>query len=152
MNYTYIYLSELSFIVPVWDPNGYLTRHKELVATYPEPLRDAIIRCFMARAETWLDNFHYDTAITRCDLLFTAPIILHTVLDMVQIVFALNRTYFTGDKKLEKAISAMPLCPESLKTKLAFLLSSVRDCGILSEQRDILRTIRDELKIMIQQN
>lgn len=114
MRPTYIYLSELSFIVPVWDPNGYLTRRKELVATYPEPLRD--------------------------------------VLDMVQIVFALNRTYFTGDKKLENAMTTIPLCPELLKTNLAFLLSSARDCEILSEQRDILRTIRDELKIMIQQN
>jgi len=150
--YTYVYLSELNFIVPVWDPNGYLSMRKALVVTYPEPLRNAIIRRFMDRAETWLDNFHYNTAIERCDLLFIAPIILHTVLDMVQVVFALNRTYFNGDKKLEKALNAMPLCPQFLKTKLSFLLTAAHDRTVLSNQRDILRSIRDELKILIQQN
>lgn len=149
--YTYIYLSELNFMVPVWDPDGRLMIYKKQIAQYPEPLRQAIISRFMKRSEVWLDSFHYTTAISRCDLLFTAPIVLHTVLDMVQVVFALNRVYFNGDKKLETALQAMSLCPEELKTDIAFLLNTQQDSAHLTRQRDILRRIRDKLKMLLQQ-
>lgn len=147
--YTYIYLSELSFLVPIWDPEGRIARYKDMVSSYPESLRHAIIRRFMARSETWLHNFHYSTAITRRDLLFVSPIVLHTVLDMIQVVFALNRVYFTGDKKLEFALKAMPHCPKALQTEIEFLLTASRDTGTMLRQQKLLQNIHDELQDLI---
>lgn len=143
--YSFIYLSELSFIRPVWDPEGRLAAYQQKVRHYPENLRQSILKIFMERAETWLDNFHYDSAIGRCDTLFTAPIVLHTLMDMVQVIFALNRKYFTGDKKLEKALSSMPICPAVLLTELPFLLNANQNAEGLARQRQILRAARNEL-------
>lgn len=144
--YTFIYLCELSFIKPVWDPDGVLAAYQEKAAVYPEPLRRAILETFMARAGTWIDNFHYKSAVRRGDVLFTAPIVLHTVMDMVQVVFALNRVYFTGDKKLEAALAKMPNCPEALRpSQLDVLLASSRDPVHLERQRQFLRQAWDEL-------
>ena len=147
--YTFIYLSELSFIRPVWDPENRLADYQKQVRVYPEKLRQSIIRTFMERAETWLDNFHYDSAIRRCDALFVAPIVLHTLMDMVQVIFALNRKYFTGDKKLEKALSAMEFCPEVFRNNLPFLLNANQDAEGFARQRELLRQARDELKANI---
>ncbi|MCL2446879.1 MAG: DUF4037 domain-containing protein [Oscillospiraceae bacterium] len=147
--YTFIYLSELHFIQPLYDPNGLIAGYQNQLAQYPEPLRQAIIECFMGRANTWLDNFHYDTAITRADILFTAPIVLHTILDMVQVVFALNRQYFTGDKKLAQALAKLPACPAALLDNLDFLLCVSSDVNALHRQRELLREIYYELMMKI---
>lgn len=144
--FTFIYLCELSFLKPVWDPDGILAEYQKLAAVYPEPLRRAIIQIFMERAGTWIDNFHYESAVQRGDILFTAPIVMHTVLDMIQVVFALNRTYFPGDKKLEAAMSKMNDCPESLLAELHFLLSAPRTPQVLEHQRLLLRQIYAQLK------
>lgn len=143
--YTFIYLSELHFIKPVWDPESRLSAYRQKVSVYPEPLRQSIIQTFMARAGTWLNNFHYDTAIKRCDALFIAPILVHALMDMTQVIFALNRKYFTGDKKLKKQLLAMPICPSILKNELAFLLNADQNEEGFARQREILRAAREEL-------
>lgn len=144
--YTFIYLCELSFIKPVWDPDGVLAAYRQKAAVYPEPLRRAILETFLGRAGTWMDNFHYESAVRRGDVLFTAPIVLHTVMDMVQVVFGLNRVYFTGDKKLEAALANMPYCPEALRPgQLDILLSTPRDTAHLERQRQLLARTWDDL-------
>lgn len=144
--YTFIYLCELSFIKPVWDPDGVLANYRQKAAVYPEPLRRAILETFLGRAGTWIGNFHYESAVRRGDVLFTAPIVLHTVLDMVQVVFALNRVYFTGDKKLEAALASMTYCPKALRpNQLDILLTTARDAAHLERQRQLLRQSWDEL-------
>ncbi len=144
--YTFIHLCELSFVKPVYDPDGILAALQEKAGVYPEKLRKSIIETFQGRASTWLWNFHYDSAIRRGDLLFCAPIVQHTVLDMIQVVFALNSCYFTGDKKLEKALAQMDFCPEGLLENLEFLLTVTRDSESLGRQRDVLRSIYQELE------
>ncbi len=144
--YTFIHLCELSFVKPVYDPDGVLAALQKKAAVYPEPLAEAIQETFLGRASTWLWNFHYDSAIRRQDLLFCAPIVQHTVLDMVQVIFARNRVYFTGDKKLEKALGALPQCPAALLDNLEFLLTTPRDTALLARQRHILRQIYEELQ------
>ena len=147
--YTFIYLGELHFIAPLYDPDGLLAGYKNQLKQYPKPLRKAIIKQFMSRANTWLDNFHYETAIARADVLFTAPAVLHTVLDMIQVIFALNRQYFTGDKKLAQALAKLSDCPAALLDNLDFLLCASSDVNTLRRQREILREIRDELTAKI---
>lgn len=138
--YTFIYLCELSFIKPVWDPDGVLAAYQKKASVYPEPLRRAIMKTFLDRAGTWMDNFHYESAVRRGDVLFTSPIVLHTVMDMVQVIFALNRVYFTGDKKLETALADMPYCPEALRPEqLDILFTASRNPNHLEQQRLLLR-------------
>lgn len=149
--YSYIYLSELSFIKPIWDPNGFIADYQNLIKIYPSKLKKAIIDCFFARANTWINNFHYSSAIKRMDLLFTGPIVLHTILDIIQVIFALNEKYFTGDKKLEAALVKMPYCPKDLLENLEFLLSAPRCQESLEKQCSILRDIVNDVERVINQ-
>lgn len=143
--YTFIYLSELDFIKIISDPNGTMARYKALSSPYPEKLRASIIDRFLRRSGTWLHNFHYDSAISRADIMFVGPIVTHTVLDMVQVIYALNRVYFHGDKKLAPALQKMPYCPAPLTANLEFLLSATSDREALYRQREILRSVHAEL-------
>lgn len=139
--YTYVCLSEVNFIQPVEDPYGILAGWKVRAAEYPPLLRRAILSEFMGRSGMWLDNFHYDSAIERADIWFAGPIVTATLLDMVQVVLALNGVFYTGDKKLEKQLAALRFCPPELREQAEFLLSAPRDPQKLREQRQILRRI-----------
>lgn len=144
--YTYIVLSELQFLKPIRDPDGWLAAVKKRTAVYPEPLRTAVIDRFFARAGTWLGNFHYASAIEREDILFAAPAVLHTLLDLIQVIFAVNRRYYPGDKKLEAALRSLPYCPQTLLANLELLLSYPKDRQVLHRQADILARIHRELR------
>lgn len=69
-----------------------------------------------------------------------------TIARMDEVVFALNRTYFTGDKKLEAALSKLPVCPDALRPKvLDQLLTAPRDPAVLEEQRQLLQSAHRQL-------
>lgn len=147
--YTYIYLSEISFIKAIDDDYGIIEGYKQMIILYPQKLKNAILECFFDRANMWLDNFHYISAIEREDVLFTGSIVKSTVLDMVQVIFALNEVYFTGDKKLEQQLSKLPYCPHKLLDNVEFLMSSPKDKEKLALQRELLISIRDRLQYKI---
>ena len=143
--YTYISASEIDFIEPIWDPNGFIAEYKEKFCVYPEKLRRSIISCFMERAYTWINNFHYESAIRRGDFMFTSTCVLHTVQDLIQVIFAINRVYFKGDKKLELSIKELPYCPKEFSDNLLFLMQSSKEPEQLEKQYAILKSTVDEL-------
>lgn len=144
--YSYIFLSELNFIKPLFDPNGRLTEMRKSVEVYPPKLKSAIIKTFFGRAWTWIGNFHYDSAVKRGDILFTAPIVLHTVLDLIQVIFALNEVYFNGDKKLVQTLKTLPYCPTALKEQTELLLTASADTAFLEKQQKLLFEIFYDVK------
>lgn len=75
----------------------------------------------------WLDSFHYESAIDREDIMFTGSIVKNTVLDMVQVIYALNEAYFAGDKKLEKQLAKLDYCPGLLLSNVELLFSAPKD-------------------------
>ena len=144
--YSYICLSELDFIKPLDDPFGILADYKKRIAVYPFKLKRSIVREFLGRAGTWLGgNFHYVSAVRRQDVLFTVPIVSMTLQNMVQVMFALNEAYFTGDKKLERQLGKLVWCPLKLIENLDFLLTPWRDSDKLERQRILLEKLWREL-------
>lgn len=144
--FTYICLPELDFIRPVDDPYGIIAGYQAMLEKYPPKLRRSIVERFLGRSSPWLDSFHYTSAIGRADILFTGPIVQHLVLDAIQVIFALNEVYFTGDKKLARQLAGLPYCPEGLLQELQFLLSAPAESGALERQRQLLRGIYTELR------
>lgn len=145
--YSYIYLSELSFIKPIDDSYGLITSLKGYVSPYPPKLKQGIIEHFWWRATLWIDKFHYLSAIEREDILFTSGIIKNSLYDLIQIIFALNEVYFKGDKKLLEQLNELDYCPSLLLTHIEFLLSAPSDVTELKKQREILMQIIEDVKV-----
>lgn len=148
--FSYVYLSELSFVQPIDDEKGILANLKKKADPYPQKLRRAIIDRFLGGPRSWLHNFHYHTAIEREDLLFVSALVEHMVLDLVQVIFAINEVYYKGDKKLERQLREMEFCPQALLLNLEELLSCPRNRKKLAQQRQILLTAMEEIEAKIQ--
>jgi hypothetical protein len=95
-------------------------RHR--VAVYPVPLRDAVLRRFMAEASFWPDDPHYLSAIERGDVIYTSAIVQQVVQALIQVVFALNREYFPGEKKLADALEKLAIVPAGFAAAIEGLL------------------------------
>lgn len=147
--FSYICLSEIHFVKPVADPFHILADYKSRCAAYPPLLQRAIAERFMGRSCFWLDSFHYLSAIEREDVLFTAPIVQHITLDLIQVVFALHEVYFTGDKKLVSQLQRLPRCPRVFLEHIEELMSSPKDRDHLRRQREILCQTRAALEEQI---
>lgn len=143
--YSFIYLSEINFLKPICDDEHWLANNKLKIEKYPPKLKHNIISLFLSRAGTWIGNFHYYSAIKRQDIMFIAPIIIHTLMDFFQVIFAINETYFTGDKKLELMLSKLPYCPKQLLENIDFLFAIKKDRKLLMKQADILTDVYYEL-------
>ena len=144
--YTYICLCEVSFLIPIYDKLDFISNYQAKTSQYQIPLKKTIINTFYNRAKTWIRNFHYTSAIKRADLLFISPIILHTILDIIQVIFALNEHYYPGDKKLVSELKKLNYCPDILIQNVKLLLQASDDYDVLMLQKGLLEKIMDDIK------
>ncbi|HEU5042275.1 MAG TPA: nuclear transport factor 2 family protein [Gemmatimonadales bacterium] len=120
--YHHAALADLVSIRPLSDPYGLIARWQERLATYPPALRKAVIARHLPRASFWLENPHYRSAIARVDVPYTQSIVMNTVHDLIQVLYAVNERYYPGEKRLVAQAASLPERPEDLPEKLAWLV------------------------------
>ena len=146
--YNHCCLSDLTVMLPLDDPFDIIARWKSQVATYPPKLREAIVRQHLPAAGFWPDNFHYLSAIEREDVIYATGIVQQVVHNLVQVLFALNETYFPGDKQLEAALAHLPRQPTRLCERIRALLwpGAPATTRALREQRESLRSLLADVR------
>ena len=91
------------------------------------------------------------SAVERCDTIYTTGIVQQVVHNLIQVVFARNRTYFPGDKKLGAAIEHLAVKPERMAERIEALLlpGSRPDRSVLRQQRAELCALLDEIERLV---
>jgi hypothetical protein len=115
-------LSDLQHMVILDDPHGILASWQAQVADYPPALRQAILETHLSAAQFWPDNFHYASAVARGDVLYCSAIAQQVVQNLIQVMFALNETYFPGEKKLAASLDRLPCKPVGFARRLESLI------------------------------
>ena len=149
--YNHCALSDVKVMVPLEDPFGIIARWKSQVGGYPRKLRDAIIAQHLPAARFWPDNFHYKSAVERVDVIYATGIVQQVVHNLLQVLFALNESYFPGDKNLGVALDHLPRQPVELRSKVESLLwpaaSATRET--LRAQAEALRSLLQDIEAMV---
>jgi predicted nucleotidyltransferase len=104
------YLGEIALCVPLFDPDGHVSKLKRRVAEYPEPLRRAVVQDQLWAAEFGLAAFAGKFA-ARGDVYGTAACLTRAVHQIVLALFALNRQYLVNDKTALVEIANFQLAP-----------------------------------------
>jgi hypothetical protein len=151
--YRHCTLSDLSNMRPVEDPGGILARWKAAVSAYPPKLRATILETHLQAAQFWPDNFHYRTAVERCDVIYTTGIVQQVVHNLIQVLFALNRAYFPGDKRLALAVKHLDVKPQEASRRIVELLSPGDGLArtTLDRQRGELGALVEEVVALVAQ-
>ena len=149
--YNYVVLSDIHGMQIVEDPYGFLGRWKAQIAKYPAALREAIVGRYLADAQFWPENFHYRSAVERGDILYTSGIVQLVVYALIQVVFALNRVYFPGEKKVGVVLEKLDLQPRDFNQRIRELVYP-GDAGSivhLQAQREALGRLVNEVKQLV---
>jgi hypothetical protein len=149
--FNYGVLADVQTMQVMDDPHGILARWKGMVRTYPEPLRRAILDRFTREAAFWPENFHYRIAVERVDTLYIDGIIRQVVYALMQALFALNREYFLGEKRLLTVLDELPVKPNALSSRVQALLYPGKDSRVtdLQKQRNELRALITEMQELV---
>lgn len=149
--FDHVALADVQTMHIIEDPAGLLSDWKAEVGHYPEALRRALLERFKREIAFWPDNFHFRTAVDRADAIYVSGIVQQTVHALIQVVFALNRVYFPGDKKLALALAALPMLPKEFAERVEALLypgpGPVR--MLLEEQHRALGILVSEVETLI---
>ena len=115
------YLGEVAVCVPLFDPTDRLTALKRGVASYPEALRQAVVRDYLFMAEFTLATFAPKYA-ARSDTYGTAACLTRGVNELVMALFALNRKYPLNDKTALAEIGEFEIAPREFGPRVQAVL------------------------------
>lgn len=130
---------------PIADPDGVLADWRAQLATYPEPLRQAVLQHFGGQLRYWRDDYHNASKAERADLVFLAGLTSNLIHAALQVLFALNRRCFVGDGWNLRAAADFALRPADLEVRIAAILDPGAGPDRLTRQYRELRALIDDV-------
>lgn len=132
-----------------FDPYGLIEAWKEACATYPEPLRIALLNRHLPKID---DEEDFLRAIMRGDVLF-----FHATLDLaldhfLQALFALNMVYFPSRKRTPEYLRSFVKKPDDCEGKLLNVIRLCANPDTLNEAYEIWKTLCLELVGLVEES
>jgi hypothetical protein len=132
------------------DPDGILADWRARLATYPSKLKEAILVERLASLRYWRRDYHYQHKVARGDVVFLAGLSTKLVHDVMQILFALNETYYPGDGNNLVFVERFAHKPEHCAEKIEAILYPGTGEAALQVQYDRVAALIDEVAILIE--
>jgi len=120
--HSYIYLGEVATCRPLQDRDNVVTALKVLVAHYPPALRTEVVRRYSYDARFMLEVARKPAG--RGDVFEVAGCLFRVAAVLVQVLFALNETYFLNEKGAVEAVDGMRLHPAGFGRRVQRVLGA----------------------------
>jgi hypothetical protein len=121
--YSYMYCSETKFNSILYDPSDIVKKLKEKVQTYPQKLKHKIINEFL-----WDAQFSFSRAgksAKRDEMYIVAGCLTRTINDLVQVLYALNETFYISEKKFYTDYNLFKIKPPHFLSESQNILSLI---------------------------
>jgi len=120
--HSFMYCTETVICRSLYDPDHVIERLKAKVAQYSPHLKQAIIKSFLWSARFTLENT--SKAASRGEVYLVTGCLARAIHCLVQVLYAINETYYLSEKKLATDISAFRLRPEQFVERISMLLGA----------------------------
>jgi predicted nucleotidyltransferase len=121
--YSYIYCAETELSQVLYDPKQVIAGLKTKVARYSAALQYSIINSYLWHAEFSLENA--TKAAHSSNAYYVAGCLTRIASSLVQVLYALNETYFISDKRLHKDIELFSLKPQGFVVRIDRMLGNI---------------------------
>ena len=119
--HNHIYLAEVYYCRPCFDPHGVLRALKERVQSYPPRLKEALIRKYGYDARFMLELARKPAK--RGDVFHVSGCLFRTAAALIQVLFALNERYFMNEKGSLVLTDSFSNRPPDFSIRVGALLS-----------------------------
>ncbi len=120
--FNYIYCAEIEVNKPLFDPEKIITQLKHKVSSYPIVLKNNIIKFFL-----WDTQFSLSRAqksAKRSEYHVVYGCVTRIINDLIQVTYALNKTFYFGEKKFYKDINTLTIKPQDFMSKINKILTT----------------------------
>ena len=118
-----MYLAEVAVCQPLWDPAGSISELKRKIDPYPDALQNALVQKF-----AWEIQFSLAIArkgAERSDITYVAGCCFRSVMCMLQVLFALNKTHWLNEKGAVAIANNFTRKPEGLQSRVNEIFQSL---------------------------
>lgn len=111
-----IYMGEVAYCKPLWDPRGVITALKGRTAPYPSALRQAIVKRLFWEAGFSLRVAH--KGVARADVGYVAGCCFRCLACLLQTLFAQNERYCLNEKGAVAVATAFSRVPADFQARV----------------------------------
>ena len=146
----YYLLTDITNQYIIEDPFDMIRQWQKQLSQYPEKLKKAVLDKHIESVKYWRNDYHYINKIKREDVVFLSSLSVKLVHDLIQIIFAINNTYYVGDGYNLDYIKEFKQQPPLFikRVKSALYPSYSEDMYI--KQRDTLVSLIDDVLKLVQ--
>jgi predicted nucleotidyltransferase len=138
--HTHIYLGELAYCIPLADPFGEVAALKALTRPYPPMLRRALVHSL------WEAGFALETcrkSAVRGDVFHVSGSLFRSAACLIQVLYALNETYWINEKGALHTAGMFPLAPTDFEAEVRAALSAPGASDSLPRLERVVAQVRD---------
>lgn len=146
----YYLLSDIYYQYVVEDPFDVIAGWKIKLKQYPSNLKKAILDKHMGSLKYWMNDYHYLNKVKRKDMVFLSSLSAKMVHDLMQVIFALNETYFVGDGSNLEFIKSFKYKPRQFEERVKSALYPIQTENMFEEQRKVLIDLTQEIEKMVE--
>lgn len=140
----YHLLTDIANQMVIDDPAGIVAAWQARLTPYPRALQHAIIQKHMGSLNYWRSDYHYRNKVERGDVVFLAGIAARLVHDMMQVLFAINKTYYVGDGNNLHYVATFTVQPRDFADRIsAILYPPQAEKGLTAQYAAIIKLIDD---------
>lgn len=145
----YHILTDINNQFVIEDPYGIIAAWKSRLSVYPPALKRTILEKKLASLRYWRTDYHYAHKVERGDVVFLAGLTAKLVHEMIEILFALNETYYVGDGSNLTFVEKFKVAPENFSQRVRAVLypqgqnALYAQCSGLAELVDEVITLAD---------
>ena len=136
---------DLYHMAIVEDPYGIVADWKRRLAVYPPALKAALLDRHTAVLRYWRTDYHYRNKVARRDAVFLAGLTSKLVHHLLQVLFALNETYYVGDGQNLDFARRLALQPPDLAARVEAALYPPPGADRYRAQYDALTALVDDV-------
>lgn len=133
----------------VSDPDGVLAGWKAQLVSYPEALRQAVLRQYREILAYWAQDYHYESKVERRDLVFLVGLSGKLANAILQVVFALNRVYYPGDGWNLPMAAELERLPPDFIPRMTQMLELGGDADAWRRQRAEFIAMVQDLEVLL---
>jgi hypothetical protein len=127
------------------DPYDVIGGWQRRLSVYPPALKRALLDKHLESVRYWRHDYHYQNKVRRGDVVFLAGLTTRLVHDLIQILFALNETYFVGDGQNLDFVRRFRIAPPDFAAKVQTVLYPSSGDDVFTRQYDALAALIDEV-------
>lgn len=145
--YSYMYCAEIQMSKILYDPVGAIQKLQSKITHYPQALKNKIINAFVWDAEFTLQVA--TRSAKRGEVYFVAGCLTRIASNLVQVLYALNETYFISYKRFYQDVEQFSIKPLYFAERLDHILGDIGcDSKKLEETISLTATLLSEVIVL----